>query len=95
MARIYQTSLQGEAHIRLAVVDNPAQAELWVCRMSSWGLAYGDARWFITNNKQDANVWAYFGSIGTAQLCIHFVPTVGMAGWQVREHKLKGKIARF
>ncbi|MFZ6675492.1 DUF6150 family protein [Undibacterium sp. Xuan67W] len=83
MARIYQTHLMGEAHVRVAVVSSRGDADLLVHRVSSWGLAVGDARWFITRDKQDATVWIYIGSRGFSQVKICFVDTYGEAGWQV------------
>jgi hypothetical protein len=82
MARIYQTASMGEAHLRVAIVER-GQADLLVYRANSWGMAYGDARWFITNDKQDATTWIYFTSIGMAQIKICFVDAQGEAGWQV------------
>lgn len=86
MARIYQTSVMGEAHVRVALVDR-GQADLLVHRVASWGLAHGPGRWFITRNKQDATVWAFFTSQGMANLNICFVDSYGEAGWQ-RNHPL-------
>ena len=91
MARIYQTLDYGEARIRAAVVSHRGKADLCVHRVSSWGLARGDALWYITSNKQDANLWVYFDSYGAAQLRICFVDTYGEAGW-LRPHELKGRL---
>jgi hypothetical protein len=91
MARIYQTFDYGEARIRAAVVSHRGKADLCVHRVSSWGLARGDALWYITTNKQDANLWVYFDSYGAAQLRICFVDTYGEAGW-LRPHELKGRL---
>lgn len=90
MARVYQTTTQGEAHIRAALVDVPGWADLCVHRVSSWGMAQGDALWYITRDKQDATVWVYFGSIGESQVKICFVDNYTQAGWQ-RSHPLKGR----
>jgi hypothetical protein len=79
----------GEAHIRVALVEK-GEADLLVHRVSSWGLASGDARWFITRDKQDASCWLYFTSQGMAQVKICFVDTFGEAGWQ-RESRYKGR----
>lgn len=89
MARIYQASSMGEANIRVALVEK-GEADLLVHRVSSWGLAFGDARWFITPNKQDASCSLYFTSQGMAQVKICFVDTFGEAGWQ-RESRYKGR----
>jgi hypothetical protein len=82
MARIYQAASMGEAHVRVAIVDNRGEADLLVYRANSWGMAHGDARWYITRDKQDATAWVYFTSQGFAQLTICFVDSQGEAGWQ-------------
>lgn len=82
MAKIYQAASMGEAHVRVARVDDPGQADLLVYRVGSQGMAHGDEYWFITYNKQDANTWVYFTSPGFAQLKICFVKHRGEAGWQ-------------
>lgn len=92
MARIYQTFDYGEAQLRAAVVTDRGTADLWVHRVSSWGLARGDALWYITRDKQEANLWVYFDTFGAAQLRICFVDTYGEAGWR-RAHPLKGRLA--
>lgn len=91
MARIYQTFDYGEARIRAAVLSDRGDADLCVHRVSSWGLARGDALWYITRNKQDANLWVYFDTYGAAQLRICFVNTYAEAGW-LRPHPLKGRL---
>ncbi len=83
MARIYQTSSMGEAHLRVALVSARGEADLLVHRVGSWGLAHGDARWFITRDRQDATAWIYFTSPGMAQVKVCFVDNYGEAGWQV------------
>ena len=80
MARIYQTPTMGEAHVKVAIVGRGA-ADLLVYRTDSWGMAHGEARWFITRNKQDANTWIYFTSLGMAQVAICFVDNHSEAGW--------------
>lgn len=90
MARVYQTYLQGDAHIRVALVDDPGMADLWVCQVSSWGMAAGDALWYVTTDRDQASVRVYFCSIGMAQVKIHFVASQGMAGWQ-HAHPLRGR----
>lgn len=90
MARIYQTTSMGEAHVRVAIVDNRGEADLLVYRASSWGTAYGDACWHITRNKQDATVWVFFTSRGFAQLKICFVDNRGEAGW-LRPSRFQGR----
>jgi hypothetical protein len=71
----------GDARVRVALVER-GKADLLVHRVASRGLAHGDARWFITKDKQDADVYVYFTSEGMAQLKICFVDTYGEAGWQ-------------
>lgn len=93
MARVYQTASMGEAHIRVAIVTARGEADLLVHRVASWGLARGDALWFITRDKQDANVWIYPCSIGMAEVNVCFVNTYGEAGW-VGQHRFKGRFGR-
>lgn len=90
MGRIYQTPSMGEAHVRVAIVENRGEADLLVYRAHSWGAAYGDANWFITRNKQDANVWVFFTSRGFSQLRVCFVDNQGEAGWQ-RSSRFRGR----
>jgi Family of unknown function (DUF6150) len=82
MARIYQTELMGEAHIRVALTASRGEANLLVHRVNSWGLAHGDALWYITRDKQDATALVCFTSPGLAQLKICFVDNYSEAGWQ-------------
>lgn len=79
----------GEAHIRVALVER-GQADLLVYRANSWGTASGDARWFITRDKQDATAWVYFTSIGFANVKVCFVDAQGEAGWQ-RDSRFRGR----
>jgi hypothetical protein len=81
----------GEAHIRVAIVSR-GDADLLVHRVSSWGSANGDARWFITRDKQDADCWIFFTSPGMAEVKICFVDSLGEAGWQ-KESRYKGRFA--
>ena len=90
MARIYQTPVMGEAHLRVAIVESRGEADLLVYRDNSWGMAHGDARWYITRDKQDATVWVFFTSQGMAQVCIYFVNSQGEAGWQ-KESRFRGR----
>jgi hypothetical protein len=94
MARIYQVPNIGEAHVRVALVADRGQADLWVHRVGSWGLASGDARWFITRDRNDATAWVYFGSIGIAQVRICFVDNYGEAGWRDPSHARRGCFSR-
>lgn len=56
---------------------------LRVCR---YGLAVGDALWFIATQRQSANVIVIFCSEGFAQLKVCFVPTRGDADRNVLKH---------
>lgn len=84
MARIYQTTSMGEAHLLVAQVTGQGEADLLVCRVGSWGSAHGDALWYITRDKQEANVMVYFTRTGMAHVKICFVDQQGAAGWQDR-----------
>ncbi len=92
MARVYQTWQMGEAQVRLAIVDHVGMADLAVHRVSNWGEARGDALWFITRNREDANIWIYFGSPGFCDLKVCFVENRGEAGW-LKPHRLKGRLS--
>jgi len=93
MARVYQSASMGEAHIRVALVHERGVADLLVHRVDSWGLARGDALWYITRDKQDATVWLFFTSLGMAQVKICFVDNYSEAGWQ-RPHQFQGRFGR-
>jgi len=88
MTRIYQSPTMGDAHALIAIVTDIGQADLLVRRVDSWGLAHGPARWYITRNKQDADVYAYFCSLGMAQLRVCFVKSYGQAGWINTDHPM-------
>jgi len=90
MARIYQTASSGEAQVRVAVVNSRDEADLLVHRVSSWGVAHGDALWYITRNKQDATCVISFVSVGMARVKICFIDTYGEAGWQ-KESRYKNR----
>ena len=92
MARVYQTGSMGEAHVRVAIVSAQGQADLLVHRVGSWGLASGDALWFITRDKQDATVWIHPCSLGMSDVSVCFVDNYAEAGW-VRSHRLQGRFA--
>ena len=91
MARVYQAASMGEAQLRVAIVNDRGQADLLVHRVGSWGLAHGDALWFITRNKQDATVWIFPCSIGMAQVRVYFVDNYAEAGW-LHAHRCKGTL---
>jgi hypothetical protein len=91
VARIYQTSTYGDAQLRATLVASQGDADLWVCRVGSWGLAHGDALWFITPNYADATARIHFGPEGAAELLVCFVGSLGLAGWR-REHAWRGRL---
>lgn len=91
MARVYQTPSLGEALVRAAVVEHANEADLCVHRVSSWGLARGDALWYMTRDRQDATAYVYFDSPGASQLRVCFVDSETKAGWR-RPHPLKGRL---
>lgn len=93
MARIFQVPTLGEAQVRVALVHDRGQADLWVHRVSSRGLAQGDARWYITRDRHEATAWVYFCSIGMAQVLVSFVDTYGEAGWRDPKHARRGCFA--
>lgn len=92
MARIYQSTNMGDADVRVALVPRE-RADLLVHRVGSWGLAHGDAMWFVTRERQDATARVYFTSPGLAQLAICFVEHAAEAGW-VRPHRFKDCLSR-
>lgn len=92
MARIYQTPDMGEAHVRVALVPDIGEADLCVCRVDSWGLASGDALWYITRDRQEATAWVHFCGRGFAQVLVCFVDSRGQAGWR-GAHRLQGRFA--
>ncbi|EJL94070.1 hypothetical protein PMI16_00425 [Herbaspirillum sp. CF444] len=93
MARIYQSASMGEAHIRVALVHERGVADLLVHRVDSWGLARGDALWYITKDKQDATTWLFVTSLGMAEVKICFVDNYSEAGWQ-GPHRCQGRFGR-
>lgn len=93
MPRIYQTHDYGMAQYRVAVVDDPALADLWAWITTSFGLAGRESYWYITRDRQEADLVACFTSYGAAQLRVHFVEDRGRAGWR-RDHPLKGRLSR-
>ena len=93
MVRVYQAATMGEADVRIALVRDEGRADLLAYRASGWGTAHGDAFWYITRNRQDANLVAYFCDEGFAELKVCFVATRGDAGWR-RPHRLQGRLGR-
>ncbi len=92
MASIYQSPTMGDACIRVALVSARGQADLLVHRVSSPGLAIGEALWFITRDRMMARTVIHVCSLGMAQLKVCFVPSRGEAGWQVAGHPLRGRL---
>lgn len=93
MAIIYQASSMGDANLLVALVNAPGEADLCVYRVSSRGLAASEALWYITRNRNDAQVRLFFTSQGMAQLKVCFVSAMGEAGWQ-HPHRHKGRLGR-
>jgi hypothetical protein len=93
MARIYQTASMGEASIRVALVHARGMADLLVHRVSTMGLARGDALWYITRDRQMAATTVFFTSPGMAEVNIFFVDNYGEAGWQ-KPHRCQGRFSR-
>ncbi len=91
MARIYQSPIMAGADIRVAIVADRSEADLLVYRVTGWGMASSDARWYITRERQDATTVICVTSRGMAQLQVCFVDNVDEAGW-VRTHALRGSI---
>ena len=88
MTRVYQSPTMGDAHVRVALVRDIGQADLLVHRVGSWGLARGPARWYITRNKQDADLYIYMCTLGMEDVRVCFVSTYGQAGWNNTGHRL-------
>ena len=91
MASIYQTTNRGEASLRVYITPRREEADLWVYSPTLRGQADSDSLWYITTNRHKASQLCYFGSRAEAQLIVHFVESVGEAGWR-RPHQLKGKL---
>ena len=91
MARVYQSSSMGEAQLRVAIVSARGAADLLVHRVGSWGMAHGDALWFITHERQDASVCICFTSEGMADFKVCFVDNFGEAGWQ-KPSRFRGRL---
>ena len=76
----------GDAHLRVAVVEARGFADLLVKRVDSWGLGRGAARWYLCDDKQDAELYVFFCSPGMAQLKVCYVDAYGEAGWVTEKH---------
>lgn len=92
MAWVYQAASLGAAQLRVALLHELGLAELWVYRASSPGLAHGDARWFITPDREMAHTTIALCSPGMAQLRVCFVASPGLAGWRVPQHRWMGRL---
>ncbi|MBB3228059.1 hypothetical protein FHW69_002694 [Luteibacter sp. Sphag1AF] len=82
MARIWLANTMGEATVRVAQVSTRGEADIWVNRVSSFGLASGDALWYIVKDRGEATARIFMTSIGLAQIKVYFVSTRGEAGWR-------------
>jgi hypothetical protein len=89
-ATVYQVSNAADADVVVSMVDSAEKADLLVVRVSSPGLAWGDAAWYITQNPDEASVRVYFGAADAGQVKIFFVNQTGAAGW-VRPHPFRGR----
>ena len=85
MPRVYRSPTMGDAHVLIAEVTAVGYADLLVRKVSTWGLATRPWLWYMSD-KQDANIYAHFCSIGMAQLRVCFVATYGQAGWITKDH---------
>ncbi len=90
MTMIFQSQDAGMADIRAAIVKHQGEADLCVKRVSSRGLAHGEALWYLCKDRGDAQKAVYFTSQGMAEIKICFVKDYGATGW-VTEHRLKGR----
>lgn len=91
LARVFQTYNINEANIIAHITPVKGKADLCAMLMPSRGMAYGDERWYVTKNRGEASKIVYFGSQGQASLKVHFVKSLGDAGWQT-QHRLKGML---
>jgi hypothetical protein len=80
MPTVYQTTDLGEAQVRATLVGQ-GNTDTPVHHMRR-GLAHGDALWYVTRDRQEADVVVCITSQGMAQLRICFVDSDGEAGWQ-------------
>ncbi|GAB2571699.1 DUF6150 family protein [Dyella jejuensis] len=82
MARIFQVQTIGDADVRVALVSDREQADVWVHRVDNRNSAQGDTRWFITRNRDDATCRVCFCHIDLAQVRACFVDSAAEAGWR-------------
>lgn len=81
---IYQTPYMGEADRRVAIVNDPLSADVWIYRS-----AVRDPSpyvWYIIRDREAAQASVYFTSIGFAQCLVYFVDRRSDAG-QVRPNR--------
>lgn len=94
MPRIYRSPTLGDARILVAEVTAQGQADLLVHKVSTWGLATRPWLWFMAD-KQDANVYVHFCSLGMAQLVVCYVGTYGQAGWVTKNHPCRRFLSMY
>lgn len=94
MARVFVTDAMGMADWLVAQVSDRGRADLLVKCVSSYGLAWGEALWCLTDDREMSTMTICYCSEGMAQLKVCFVPTRGEAGWVDKTHRLRGRLAR-
>lgn len=93
MPRIFQSQTMGDAALNVALVTDPGRADLCVHRVKTWGEARSPGLWFLTYDRQDADVWVYFCNVGFADIKICFVDNFTQAGWLADNPPLKARQA--
>ena len=91
MAKVKQTFSMGDADIIAHITQDKGKADLCVLLVSSAGMAWGDDRWYITENDAEASSKVYFGKSGRAVVKVCFVKNPADAGWN-SSHPLKGRL---
>ena len=81
MTIVYQTSVMGEADLRVALVERD-QADLLVYKTPSAASATKSGRWYLTRRREEADCIIYVGPVGFAKVTICFVASPAEAGWQ-------------
>ncbi len=94
MASVFVTDAMGMADWLIARVFDRGRADLLVNCVGSYGLARGEALWFLTDDREMSSMQVCFCSEGMAQLKVCFVPTRGEAGWVQAQHPLRGRLVR-
>lgn len=92
MPSVFFSPTMGDADLRIALVPERGFADLWMCQVDSPGLAYRDAYWFVTTDRQMATTVVHLCSPGMAQLLVCRVPTRGEAGWRLPEHPCRKRL---